>query len=80
MAVAETAHSPHGGARAPTNTLPAPGARVCADSGPKAVRRAERAAQMRRAPTYVCAYQPVIDETFTTSPVCGAWMNWFWPM
>ena len=37
-------------------------------------------AQMRRAPTYVRAYHPVIDDTFTTSPVCGAWMNWFWPM
>jgi hypothetical protein len=36
--------------------------------------------QIRRAPTYVRAYQPVIVETLTTSPVWGAWMNWFAPM
>jgi hypothetical protein len=30
---------------------------------------------IRRAPTYVSAYQPDIELIFTTSPVCGAWMN-----
>jgi hypothetical protein len=34
----------------------------------------------RRAPTYVSAYQPVMVEIFTTSPVCGEWMNWLPPM
>ena len=29
----------------------------------------------RRAPTYVDEYQPDMLEIFTTSPVCGAWMN-----
>ena len=36
--------------------------------------------QMRRAPTYVDAYQPVSGEIFTTSPVCGAWIIWLPPM
>src|ERR671930_2685631 len=30
---------------------------------------------MRRAPTYVEAYQPVMLEILTTTPVCGAWMK-----
>ena len=35
----------------------------------------------RRAPTQDDAYQPSLRlEIFTTSPVCGAWMNWPPPM
>ena len=60
------------------------------DGGFAAVRSAEHKLKpaepeaqpvIRRAPSYVAAYQDSLRlEIFTTSPVCGAWMNWPPPM
>jgi len=47
---------------------------------PEARRPSASDYQYRRAPVYRSAYQPVMLEIFTTSPVCGAWMNWLPPM
>ena len=40
----------------------------------------ERERYRRRAPYQVSSYHPVMEEIFTTSPVCGEWMNWLPPM
>ena len=43
-------------------------------------RRPRNRLKIRRAPNVAGEYQPDNAEIFTTSPVCGAWMNWPPPM